>query len=215
MAATISLEGDVVVEDINDIPNQNFTQKLIDAGATHLYAADEDNGGTLELNLTGKAKVTFSLVGIESEFDNALEFDGTPVISEDRNGPTPNPTGTFDFETDTLFGEMFMTTVEDGVDLASLLEFTADTDNDGIVDLTFSASDDEFGVFADSSEISELKYFFLALDDNGNNIDDNHDDIIIRVTVEAVNVVPLPAGGLLLLGGLGALAAMRRRNKKA
>ncbi|WP_246100251.1 VPLPA-CTERM sorting domain-containing protein [Cereibacter sediminicola] len=33
----------------------------------------------------------------------------------------------------------------------------------------------------------------------------------ITASIEGVNVVPLPAGGLLLIGGLGALALLRRR----
>jgi hypothetical protein len=37
---------------------------------------------------------------------------------------------------------------------------------------------------------------------------DNHDDFLIRVNVAAV---PLPAGGLLLIGALGGLAVLRRR----
>jgi hypothetical protein len=51
---------------------------------------------------------------------------------------------------------------------------------------------------------------WLWLDDTGAGVDDNHDDMVVRISV-----VPLPAGGVLLLTGLAGFGAMRRRKKIA
>lgn len=56
---------------------------------------------------------------------------------------------------------------------------------------------------------------WLFLDDWGAGPDDNHDDMVVRLEVQQGRIgiapVPLPAGGLLLLGGLAGLVALKRR----
>ena len=54
----------------------------------------------------------------------------------------------------------------------------------------------------------------LFFDDAGGGDDDNHDDLIVRLDIVGdgrIAPIPLPAGGLLLIGALGGLAALRRR----
>jgi hypothetical protein len=54
----------------------------------------------------------------------------------------------------------------------------------------------------------------LFLDDGAGDGTDNHDDLIVRLDVLRggyIAPVPLPAGGLLLIGALGGLALIRRR----
>lgn len=195
-AASLALTGGApVLEVAPGVPvGQDFVPEILAAGASHLYS------GPLQLTAAGKVRVTFTLVAAESGFSNSLLLDGSEIITESRNGPI-----SVDFETGVLDGETFSTIVGPG-DLAARLSF--DT-NEAAVPI-FGSGDDEFGVFADSTKIDNLKIFWLALDDSGANEDDNHDDIIVRVEISAV---PLPAGGLLLLGGLGGLVALRRRKK--
>lgn len=51
---------------------------------------------------------------------------------------------------------------------------------------------------------------FAYFDDSGGSDDRDWDDMVVRI-----DVVPVPAAGLLLLGGLGGLAALKRRRKSA
>lgn len=177
---------------------QDFVTELQAAGVTDLYS------GNTSIMIDREVRVTFTLVGAESSFNNTLLFDGVDIIAEAIGAAqvaTPMLTGLLDGG---LGLNQYVTNFTGG-DLASLLSFQVNAAGP-----SFDATDHEFGVFADSSMINNLSVFFLALDDNGNDVDDNHDDIIVRVDLTAV---PIPASGLLLLAGLGGLAAVRRRQK--
>lgn len=54
------------------------------------------------------------------------------------------------------------------------------------------------------------KGVYAFFDDSGADKDRDWDDMVVKI-----EVVPVPAAGLLLLGGLGAMAAMKRRRKAA
>ena len=70
-----------------------------------------------------------------------------------------------------------------------------------------------------SSLSTSAETVFLFFDDAGGGDDDNHDDFVVSLSMvppgQEPEPVPLPAGGLLLIGGLGAFAMARRRKTKA
>lgn len=195
-AATVNLTAGAAGVDVTTVPGQDFVGDLQGVGANTLFS------GPLELIASGPLRLTFSLVAAESGFNNALLFDGVVHIQENVGN------GSVDFATGVLNGQTFSTTIAAGGNFAPRLSF--DINGDGVAN--FFSSDDEFGVFANTSNLNALTRFYLALDDSGADNDDNHDDIIVRVDVAPI---PLPAGGLLLLTALGGMAVLRRRRKAA
>lgn len=207
-AGTITATTGATPLALGAVPGQDFETELGAVGADTLYS------GPLSLVADKDVRLTFSLVGHESAFANQLLLDGNKIIEETSSGKRPgNVVG--DFATDVLTEEkdgvtpqQFTMKLLSGEDLATRLSFyVVDTDT------TFTAAEAAFGIFLDvGTDVTStsVNRFYLALDDGGGSPDDNHDDIIIRVDVAPI---PLPAGGLLLMGGLAGFAALRRRKK--
>jgi hypothetical protein len=97
--------------------------------------------------------------------------------------------------------------------------FTAMVGGPGILDFTFSSNlgtSAGSGGFVGTAAIAFSAVFnggqsvYAYFDDSGAADDRDWDDMVVRI-----DVIPVPAAGLLLLGGLGAMAAMKRRRKAA
>ncbi len=80
----------------------------------------------------------------------------------------------------------------------------------------------EFGIFLPRGAVANGSYssnvLYLGFDDQITGDDDNHDDMIIRVTAEdfgGQGVVPEPASWAMLIAGFGLVGAVSRRRRGA
>lgn len=138
--------------------------------------------------LSGPRKVTFEYMGSESGNVNTFTGGSLPAFAEFNKavwGPTPIGSDTF------LAGPF------------TNLSFSSA----GGVALSL-VGQDSFGIFIPTTRTGSYStnVLYLGFDDQINNIDDNHDDFIIRVTA-----VPEPASWAMLIVGFGLVGLTARR----
>lgn len=176
----------------NPVPaNNDFQGQLAGLGLT-LYTT---TGATI--TLTEDSVLTFEFLGSESGFNDTFEA-GSVSFTE---------MSTFTPWASLLLGADIFS----AGDLAGILNFT--NSGNGV---TSTVGDDGFGIFLGANDVSGLltNVFYLGYDDQISNIDDNHDDMIIKVTVSPA--VPEPGTWAMMLLGFGAVGyAMRRRRTPA
>ena len=144
------------------------------------------------LVLSGDAVLTFELLGSESGYDDS--FDAGAVSYTENSGFTSWGSillGSSSFAAGSLAGDLLFSSL-------------------GGVDAT--VGDAGFGIFwGPNTNFAATNVFYIGYDDQITNPDDdNHDDLILRVTVTPA--VPEPGTWAMMLLGFGAAGyAMRRR----
>jgi PEP-CTERM motif len=171
------------------IPGNDFAGQLAGLGLT-LYTT---TGATITLD--ENSILTFEFLGSESGFNDTFQAGGVNFTE----------TTGFTAWTNQLLGSNFFAAGS----LAGLLNFSS-VSGPGA---NATVGDDGFGIFLTPNNVSgfSTNVFYLGYDDQINNIDDNHDDMIIRVTVSPA--VPEPATWAMMLLGFGAAGFVLRRRR--
>lgn len=86
------------------------------------------------------------------------------------------------------------------------LEFKVDVDNAGGISQNAAIGTEGFGIFYNPNDLSQV---MLAFDDKGGTPEDNHDDLLVRLTLSA----PEPSVWAFMILGFAGLAMMRRRSR--
>ncbi len=177
------------------IPANNDFQSLLSGLGLTSYAA---TGASIFLN--GPASLVFEFLGSESGFNDTFSTSGG--LSYTETSWLENH-----FAAPILIGTQYFA----GGDLTKLLNFSS---NGGIA---ATVGDDGFGIFLGPRDQSggTFNTFYIGFDDQITNIDDNHDDFIVKVTVTSAGPEPSTWGWLLFGFGLVGFALRRRISRTA
>lgn len=176
----------------NPVPaNNDFQGNLAGLGLTQFTTT----GATLILD--SNATIFFEFLGSESGFSDTFTAGG---VTYTENSPYSDS-----FATPLALGWQGFT----AGDLAGLLTFTS---SGGV---TANIGQDGFGIFLGPNAMTgqSTSVFYLGYDDQITGPDDNHDDLIIRATVQAP--VPEPATWAMMLVGFAGVGYSMRRRRRA
>jgi hypothetical protein len=160
----------------------------------------------------GTTALKIDLIGSEAGNTNTFTFEGNDIFTGGNNASS--------FDPNTDVGDPLASTTVSTV--GGILDFvfsSLNTRNGATGSVANGANPDAnpanmmapfpinfFATFGDQATTTG-NVLWLFLDDIGQSGGDNHDDLVIRIST-----VPLPAGALLLMSGLGALAIRRKRS---